>query len=232
MTSTAPEPEVTPAPDGADDAALLAEIDAELAAERVSRRRAPRRLTGGVLLGGAIIAWIAALVLLVDKLYLLANPGAQLSCDVNPFISCGNVMMTWQAEAFGIPNMALGLGGYAVMGVLGAQWLSGQELPRWLRLSQLGGIAIAFAFIHFLAASAIFVIRALCPWCMVAWVATAPMFFVSVAHAVEIGDLPVRGVVGAVLRRWVLLSIAWYALLALVIVVAFRTQWMVMLGLI
>lgn len=213
-----------------DDAALIAEIDAELAAERRAKPRASTALTGAVLLIGGLVGWIAALNLLVDKLYLLSNPGATLACDINPFISCGTVMMTWQAEAFGIPNMAIGLGGFAIMGVLGALMLSGTALPPWMRWARLGGMTFAFAFVHFLAFSAIVIIRALCPWCMVVWVATAPMFFATLAHTVESGDLRLPGPLAGILRRWVLLTLAWYLLVALVILIAFWGQWMATLG--
>lgn len=215
-----------PAPDDA----LLAEIDAELAAEESSRRLASSRTTGAVLLIGGAVAWIAALALLVDKLRLLADPGATLGCDINPFISCGDVMMTWQAEAFGFPNMALGLAGFAVMGSAGSLLLSRAALPRWYRWAVLGGMTFAFAFVHFLVISAIFVIGALCPWCMVVWAMTAPMFFSTLAHVIEEGDLrPPRALTG-VLRHWALCTLAWYLLVVVVIFLAFLPQWMGMLG--
>lgn len=213
-----------------DEAALRAEIDAELAAERAGRSRAGLRRTGAVLLIGGAVAWIAALTLLIDKLYLLQNPGASLACDVNPFISCGSVMMTWQASAFGIPNMAIGLGGFAIMGVLGALMLSGVRLPTWMRWARLGGMTFAFGFIHFLAFSAIFVIGALCPWCMVVWVCTAPMFFATLAHTLEDGDLPLPATLAGLLRHWVLLTLAWYLLVVVLIVLAFWAQWLAVLG--
>lgn len=214
-----------------DDAALRAEVDAELAAERRQRRLAPRARTGLVLLLGAAVAWAAALVLLVDKMQLIADPGSKLGCDVNPFISCGSVMMTWQASAFGIPNMAIGLGGFAIMGTVGALLLSRVQPPRWFRWAVLGGLVFAFGFIHFLALSAIFVIRALCPWCMVVWVATAPMFFAYLAHMVEERDLPLPGPIAMVLRHWVILTVLWYVLVAVTILLAFLPQWMAMAGL-
>ncbi len=214
-----------------DDAALRAEVDAELAAERRQRRLAPRARTGLVLLLGAAVAWAAALALLVDKMQLIADPGSKLGCDVNPFISCGSVMMTWQASAFGIPNMAIGLGGFAIMGTVGAMLLSRVQPPRWFRWAVLAGLVFAFGFIHFLALSAIFVIRALCPWCMVVWVATAPMFFAYLAHMVEERDLPLPGPFAMVLRRWAVLTVLWYVLVAVTILLAFLPQWMAMVGL-
>lgn len=215
----------------ADEAQMLAEIDAELAAERRSRPRAGDRLVGAVLLIGGLIGWIASLSLTIDKLYLAANPGASLACDINPLISCGSVMMTWQAEALGIPNMAIGLGGFAIMAVLGSLMLSGVALPPWMRWARLGGMTFAFGYVHFLAVSAIFVIRALCPWCMVVWTVTAPMFFATLARTVESGDLTLPPLLGGILRRWVLLTVAWYLLVIVVVLAAFSAQWMTMLDL-
>ncbi|MDO5661538.1 MAG: vitamin K epoxide reductase family protein [Brachybacterium sp.] len=214
-----------------DEAALLAEIDAELAAERRVRRRAPESRTGLVLLIGGAIGWIAALMLLIDKLYLLSHPGAVLGCDINPFISCGSVMVTWQSNAFGIPNMAIGLAGFAIMGATGALLASRTVLPRWYRWATWGGMAFAFAFVHFLAYSAIVVIGALCPWCMVVWAATAPMFFATTAFIIEQERPRLPGGLAGLLRHWVVLTLVWYVLVAAVIAVAFLPQWQAMFGL-
>ncbi|MFI8776653.1 vitamin K epoxide reductase family protein [Brachybacterium paraconglomeratum] len=226
-TGAASTPEHAPA----DDDALRAEIDAELTAERASRPRASSRLAGLVLLLGGIIGWIASLELQVGKEFLLANPGASLGCDVNPFISCGNVMMTWQSSALGIPNMAIGLAGFAIMAAAGALMVSGTQLPTWFRWARLGGMTFAFGYIHFLAISAIFVIRALCPWCMVIWTVTAPMFFATLARTIEHGDLKLPAPLAGLLRRWGLLTVLWYLLVVVVIAAAFWRQWLVVLGL-
>ncbi|APX32085.1 hypothetical protein BH708_04335 [Brachybacterium sp. P6-10-X1] len=230
MSQNAP----APGPDGSadpTDAELLAEIDAELAAERAAARRAPTRLTGAVLLIGGLLGWIAALALQLDKEILLANPGASLGCDINPFISCGDVMMTWQASALGIPNQAIGLAGFAIMAVAGSLMLSDTQAPTWFRWARLGGMTFAFGYVHFLAISAIFLIEALCPWCMVIWAVTAPMFFANLAHLIENGDLRIPGPLGRVLRHWVVLSLIWYAVVIIAILAAFWQQWLAVAGL-
>ncbi|WP_193106843.1 vitamin K epoxide reductase family protein [Brachybacterium sp. FME24] len=214
----------------ATDAELIAQIDAELAEERSSTQRAGARLTGAVLLLGGLLGWISALKLLIDKEFLLQNPGASLACDINPFISCGNVMMTWQASALGLPNQAIGLAGYAIMAMVGALMVSGTHLPPWFRWARLGGMTFAFGYIQFLAISAIFVIKALCPWCMVIWTVTAPMFFSTLARSIESGDLRLPAPLASVLRHWVVLSVAWYVVVIIVILAAFWGQWLTMLG--
>ncbi len=141
--------------------------------------------------------------------------------------------MTWQSNAFGgVPNMAIGLAGYAIMGVLGSLMISGGvRLPTWMRWARLGGMTFAFGFIHFLAYSALYVIRALCPWCMVVWAATAPMFFATLAHTIEDGDLPLPRPFANILRHWIVLTLLWYLLIVVLIALAFLPQWMTMLGL-
>jgi uncharacterized membrane protein len=37
------------------------------------------------------------------------------SCSINPILSCGSVMTTPEAEAFGIPNLLIGIAGFAVV---------------------------------------------------------------------------------------------------------------------
>ncbi|WP_240777607.1 vitamin K epoxide reductase family protein [Nonomuraea basaltis] len=40
---------------------------------------------------------------------LAADPGADLSCNINSVVSCGAVGSSWQAHLFGFPNAFLGL---------------------------------------------------------------------------------------------------------------------------
>lgn len=214
------------------DEILLKEIDEELKMERKSKRRANHFIAGLVLLIGALVGWVASLELLVGKFFLLENPGATLSCDINPFVSCGNVMMSWQSAAFGFPNMAIGLGGFAIMGVVGALMLCKDvKLPEWFSWASLGGMLFAFSFVNFLAYSAIFIIRSLCPWCMVIWAVVAPMFFVRLANIVEEKQWHEKYQGVSIFRHWIVLSVLWYVLVIVVIFVKFFHQWMAVLGL-
>lgn len=210
----------------------LAQIDAEIRAERLTRQVPSERAVGVLLLIGGLIAWIFSVVLGLEKLALLENPDATFYCDINPFISCGNVMESWQASTFVLPNQFIGMTGYALVACIGALHLGGARLPRWVVLTVLGGLAAAFVYLNFLAISAIWSIHALCLNCMGIWVATAPMLFGYLARAIGTGQVSLGAPLDRFLirARWIL-PIAWYAILALMIVVAFFNQWLVVLGL-
>ena len=50
-----------------------------------------------LLLVGGAIGVMLAMALTVEKISLLENPQAILSCDINPIISCGSVINIPQA---------------------------------------------------------------------------------------------------------------------------------------
>ncbi|MFF1357108.1 vitamin K epoxide reductase family protein, partial [Streptomyces sp. NPDC058297] len=52
---------------------------------------------------------LAAWVITIDKFKLLEDPNFTPGCSLNPVVSCGNIMKSAQASAFGFPNPMLGL---------------------------------------------------------------------------------------------------------------------------
>ena len=72
---------------------------------------------GLVVLG--VIGLLAAFTLTVDKFRLLEDPSFVPSCNLNPVLSCGSVMVTDQASAFGFPNPLLGLIGVRIVIIAG-----------------------------------------------------------------------------------------------------------------
>ena len=52
---------------------------------------------------------LASWVITIDKFKLLEDPNFMPGCSLNPVVSCGNIMKSDQASAFGFPNPMLGL---------------------------------------------------------------------------------------------------------------------------
>lgn len=80
---------------------------------------------------GGLIGLIAAVVLLVEKMTLAANPDYIPSCNVNPVLSCGSVMATPQAAAFGVPNPIIGVAGFAIVAAIGVGLFAGGRYTAW-----------------------------------------------------------------------------------------------------
>ncbi|PJE19839.1 MAG: hypothetical protein CK431_30220, partial [Mycobacterium sp.] len=63
-----------------------------------------------VLIGG-VIGLLSSITLTVEKIELLRNPSYVPTCNINPIVSCGSVMVTKQASLLGFPNPLLGIAG-------------------------------------------------------------------------------------------------------------------------
>lgn len=176
-----------------------------------------------VLLGLAGLS--AAFALTVDKFKLLADPSFTPSCDLNPVLSCGSVMVTEQAEVFGFPNSIIGLAAFGAVVAIGAVQLTGTRPSRVVQAGLAVGALAGWAFVHWLAFQSLYRIGALCPWCMVVWASTAPIAIWSVLRPLRDSG---SGIGRLWTYRWSLLA-AWYLLVVVLALVRFWTYWRTLL---
>lgn len=148
------------------------------------------------LIVAGILGWIAAFALTVDKFTLLEDPDAALNCNFSLLVQCGKNLNSWQGEVFGFPNPLLGLGGFVAPIAVGVALLAGARFARWFWIAFNVGIVGALAFVVWLISQSIYVLGTLCPWCMLVWSVTIPLFWVvTLRNAAE-------GVFGDGLRRF------------------------------
>jgi uncharacterized membrane protein len=129
-----------------------------------------------ILLIGGIVGYVCASIIMYDKVRIL-NTHYIPSCDLNPIVSCGSVMQSKQATAFGVPNPFIGLGGFPIIATVGAAMLAGAKFKRWFWLGVNVGLLFAVGFVHWLFFESVYRIHALCPWCMVVWVTSITTFW-------------------------------------------------------
>jgi len=177
-----------------------------------------------VLLGLTGLA--AAFTLTVDKFRIVADPSFTPSCDFNPVLSCGSVMVTEQAEVFGFPNPIIGLAAFGAVVAVGAVQLSGTRPSRVVQAGLALGALAGWAFVHWLAFQSLYRIGALCPWCMVVWASTAPIAIWSVLRPLRDSGSRVGRALWSV--RWSLL-VAWYLLVVVLALIRFWTYWRTLL---
>ncbi|MGI5375563.1 vitamin K epoxide reductase family protein [Streptomyces sp. CA-251387] len=151
---------------------------------------------------GLLASWVITL----DKFKLLEDPDFTPGCSLNPVLSCGSVMESDQAEAFGFPNPMLGLVAYGVVICVGMSLLAGAVFPRWYWLTFEAGCLFGIGFVSWLQFESLYRINALCLWCCLAWLATIVLFWYLTSFTVRSGFLPAPGPVRTLFAEftWVL----------------------------
>lgn len=158
------------------------------------------RVAPWIITVSSVVAFAAAVVLLVEKLMLINDPSYVPTCSINPVLSCGSIMESDQAEAFGFPNPILGIAGFGPMSLFGVYLLLGGKAPRWLWLAAQAGATFAFGFVCWLIFQSLYRIEALCPYCMVVWLATFALFwYLSLANLTS-GRIPTPAFIAPVVR--------------------------------
>ena len=175
----------------------------------------------------------ASITLTLEKIRLLEDPAYTPSCNLNPIISCGSVMRTAQAQAFGFPNSLIGVAGFAVVVTIGVAALSGARYQRWFWLGLQAGVVFGIGFIHWLIFQTLYRIGAVCPYCIAVWTAMIPLFWYTTLHNLRRGVIPLpagaRSGVAAVARyHWVVPAL-WYLVIVLMILNRFWYYWSTLL---
>ena len=163
------------------------------------------------------LGWWAAFSLTLDKFALLADPDAALSCNFSVLVQCGANLNSWQGEVFGFPNPLIGLGGFVAPIAVGVALLAGARFAGWFWIAFNVGLAGALAFVIWLIGQSIFVLGTLCPWCMLVWLVTIPLFWVVTLRNAREGVFG-SGLsrIGSVLTPWIVpITVVCYLIVAL-----------------
>jgi uncharacterized membrane protein len=180
-----------------------------------------------LLLIAGVVGGIGSTVLTLDEIKLLKNPDYVPSCSINPVISCGSVMKSDQAHAFGFPNPLLGLVCFAVVVTLAVVVLAGARLPGWVWLGLQAGTLFGAGFITWLMDQTLYSIGALCPYCIAVWLATIALFWYTLLHNVRHGVIPAPAWARAFANSWYhwVVPALWYFVIAMLILNRFWYYW-------
>jgi uncharacterized membrane protein len=181
-----------------------------------------------VLIAG-VIGLAASMTLTVEKIDILLNPSYVPSCNINPILSCGSVMVTPQASVLGFPNPLLGLVAFTVVVVTGLLAVTKVALPQWYWVGLAVMLVVGAGFVHWLIFQSLYRIGALCPYCMVVWAATISLLVVVAA----IASRPVldseTGVAWLLYQwRWSIAAL-WFTAVVLLIMARFWDYWSTLL---
>ncbi|GHC42624.1 vitamin K epoxide reductase family protein [Streptomyces cinnamoneus] len=167
---------------------------------------------------GLLASWVITL----DKFKLLEDPNFVPGCSLNPIVSCGNIMSSEQAKAFGFPNPMLGLVAYGVIIAVGMGLLAGARYRRWYWLGMEAGCLFGVGFVTWLQYQSLYVIGSLCLWCCLAWVATIVMFWYVTVQNLRHGFIPApEGLKRGILEFHWVVPVLWIGVIGMLIL----TKW-------
>jgi uncharacterized membrane protein len=163
--------------------------DSQPMLQRVRRLRHANAWIYGTMLLSACLSLLASFVLSIDAVRLAADPDVALSCNINTVLSCGTVGASWQAHLLGFPNAFLGLVAEPVVITIAIASLGGVVFPRWFMVAAQIVYTIGLVFAYWLFYQSMFVIGALCPWCLLVTVSTTLVFFTLTHVNIRDGNL-------------------------------------------
>lgn len=141
------------------------------------------------MLVGALLSLLASFVLSVEAIELAKNPEAELSCSINVVLNCATVAKHPSASLLGFPNSFLGMIAEPVVMTVAIAGLAGVAFPRKFMFAAQIGYTLGLAFALWLFYQSMFVIQALCPWCLLVTLTTLFVWFAVTRYNIRENNL-------------------------------------------
>ena len=139
-----------------------------------------------------LVGLVASLILTHDTLAISANPNYIPSCNINPIISCGNVINYKGDDIFGLPYPFYGVAAFAAATTVGVALLAGAQFKKWFWLSYQTAVTLGLAGAYLLLLKSIYRIHALCPFCLSVDVVTTVLFWYTTLYNADRGLIDKR----------------------------------------
>jgi uncharacterized membrane protein len=115
---------------------------------------------------GGLLGLIASLILTHDTLAILKNPNYVPSCNLNPVLSCGDVINTPGDTILGLAYPFYGIGVFMLLIGAGVGMLAGAKYKRWYWLTFQTLMTLGVVGAYYLLIKSVYTIHALCPFCL------------------------------------------------------------------
>ncbi|MDO5635254.1 MAG: vitamin K epoxide reductase family protein [Micrococcus sp.] len=162
----------------------------------------------------SLVAIAATFIIVIERSILAENPDYRTSCDLNPWLSCGRVMQSWQAQTFGFPNTTIGVVAFSMLIAVAVSMLAGARMARWYWLLMNLGMLAGLAFAGWLYYAAVYQISTLCLYCMIVWAMVIIQFVLTTSRNIQCGVVGGGERVKALAR-----DLAWPAIILLWVIV-------------
>ncbi|WP_394552135.1 vitamin K epoxide reductase family protein [Agromyces sp. MMS24-JH15] len=147
----------------------------------------PRALAVSSIVAG-VLGWIVSFLLYLEYIGQLTEVDPIVSCSFGVVVTCGPNLLSPAGNLLGFTNAILGITlflGPVHAGVSALAAPGGLRAWYW-RVYGLFVLA-GFLLVHFFAWRSVFEFGSLCPWCMVVWLVTIPLFWFTIGWQLREG---------------------------------------------
>lgn len=140
-----------------------------------------------LLVVGGVIALVASLILAHDTLAIAKNPNYVPDCNLNPVVSCGDVITFKGDSIFGLPYPFYGIAAFAVLTTIGVGMLAGGVFKKWFHNTLWAGVGLGIIGAYYLLLKSMYEIHALCPFCLSVDVVITTLFWYTSLYNIDHG---------------------------------------------
>jgi uncharacterized membrane protein len=174
-----------------------------------------------------VIGISAAVILSIEKIELLSEPSHIASCSISPIVACSPVIASPQASAFGFANSFIGIFGFTAILTAGMTLLAGAtKLHKLWWRTLIGGIAFGAAFCVWLFYQGVFDIGKLCLYCMLVWLVTFALLWLTTAHVIQEKYLTFGKTFNKILSHKYELIVGTYVLIFMILFYRWSDYWL------
>jgi len=138
-----------------------------------------------ILVYGSLVGLIAAFWQATERIYMLKNPGAELSCNLSPVVDCGSVLDDTYAAVLGPPNAFIGMVFFTLLFAFGLQRISGGSWTSLVAKFNLVFSVIIMLFSVWFYAVSIYAIGKICIFCVFIWFVSIPIGIYAIKDYLE-----------------------------------------------
>ncbi|WP_336646257.1 vitamin K epoxide reductase family protein [Microbacterium sp. USHLN186] len=157
------------------------------------------------------VAWVVSFLLYLEYVGQLTGAQPLVSCSISPIVTCGPNLLSPAGNLLGFSNSIIGVvlfTGPVFAGISALASPTGMRSWYWrvYAVLVLGG----FLLVHVFAYRSVFEFGSLCPWCMVVWLMTIPLFWSVTGWTMR------EGVWGASAQRAGAVVLSWMPVIVVV----------------
>jgi len=170
-----------------------------------------------------LIGLFASFTLTYDTFKISQNAHYLPSCNLNPVLSCGNVINATGDKIFGLPYPYYGIAAFAVLLTVGVGMFAGAKFKRWFWMAFQIIATLGVLGAYGLLLKSIFKIHALCPYCLSVDIVTTTLLWYLTLYNIDTKVIKLNGTKAKKVYAWIRLHhldllILWFLIITALVI--------------